>query len=157
MRPDLASQTAFALRPAPRPEVQVQYAALCYRLRRGKPQLLLVTSLRARRWIVPKGWPEPGMSPADCAAREAWEEAGVCGTVGHEPIGAFSYTKQGTLRRLPCLALVFALQVDRLDDDYPEVRRRKRRWFRRKTAAAAVRSPDLAQMLRDFDPRGQRR
>ena len=96
-------------------------------------------------------------SPADCAAREAWEEAGVCGTVGHEPIGAFSYTKQGTLRRLPCLALVFALQVDRLDDDYPEVRRRKRRWFRRKTAAAAVRSPDLAQMLRDFDPRGQRR
>ena len=38
--------------------------------------MLLITSLNSKRWILPKGWPEPELGPADNAAREAFEEAG---------------------------------------------------------------------------------
>jgi 8-oxo-dGTP pyrophosphatase MutT (NUDIX family) len=30
-----------------------------------------------RTWALPKGWIDPGESPADTAVREAWEETGV--------------------------------------------------------------------------------
>ena len=35
-----------------------QVAALCWR-RAPLLEILLVTSLRTKRWILPKGWPEP--------------------------------------------------------------------------------------------------
>mgnify|MGYP000604135431 CR=1 FL=1 len=55
-----------------------QVAALCWR---AGPQVLLITSLTTRRWIIPKGWRADGMTPADAAAREALEEAGVTGKI----------------------------------------------------------------------------
>ena len=36
-------------------EMRSQFAALCYRLRNDKPQILLITSRGSGRWIVPKG------------------------------------------------------------------------------------------------------
>ena len=52
----------------------------------------MVTTRGTRRWIVPKGWPIKGLSPAKSAAREAFEEAGVTGS-GPKPIGVFAYDK----------------------------------------------------------------
>lgn len=40
-------------------------------------EVLLITSLNTRRWILPKGWLMPDMTLAGSAAREAFEEAGV--------------------------------------------------------------------------------
>ena len=54
-----------------------QVAALCWRLRKGRAEVLLVTSRDTGRWVLPKGWPITGLSPQAAAAREAWEEAGV--------------------------------------------------------------------------------
>ena len=45
-----------------------QYAALPYRVSGGVLEILLITSRRTRRWIVPKGWPVEGLEPAQCAA-----------------------------------------------------------------------------------------
>jgi 8-oxo-dGTP pyrophosphatase MutT (NUDIX family) len=56
-------------------------------------EILLVTTRQTKRWIIPKGWPIKGLKPAKSAAREAYEEAGVRGSVKTKAIGIFSYEK----------------------------------------------------------------
>jgi 8-oxo-dGTP pyrophosphatase MutT (NUDIX family) len=74
--------------------VRMQYGVLPYRFSQDAAlEILLVTTRGTRRWIVPKGWPIKGLSPAKSAAREAFEEAGVMGRVGAKPIGFFAYDK----------------------------------------------------------------
>jgi len=95
-----------------------------------------------------------GKTPAEIAQVEAWEEAGVKGTSDGRCLGIFSYSKdmqeQGAL---DCIAMVFAVEVLELRDDYPEASERKRRWMSRKKAAKRVDEPELARILLDFDPR----
>lgn len=136
------------------PTVPTQNAALCYRITKGKPEVLLITSRGTGRWVLPKGWPIDGLSPAAGAAQEAWEEAGVKGTVRDDPIGRFVYAKVLSAKRIiPCLAHVFALQVSTLADKFPEAGQRQRAWFSPKKAATRVDEPELAALLRRFDPR----
>jgi 8-oxo-dGTP pyrophosphatase MutT (NUDIX family) len=55
-----------------------QVAAVCYRFRMGVIEFLLVQTGKGR-WIFPKGGVEPGLTHAQAAALEAFEEAGVHG------------------------------------------------------------------------------
>ena len=55
-----------------------QVAAVCYRIGKRGVEFLLVQS-RGGRWIFPKGGAEPGLTLAQSAALEAFEEAGVHG------------------------------------------------------------------------------
>ena len=71
---------------APKTTVRTQFAALCYRIKSNKVQVLLVTTRRTGRWILPKGWPIDGLTPQKSAAREAWEEAGVIGRPDAQPL-----------------------------------------------------------------------
>jgi phosphohistidine phosphatase len=58
-----------------------QSAVIAYRRRPRGVEVLLITSRKGTRWVLPKGVVEPGLSPATSAAKEALEEAGVRGTV----------------------------------------------------------------------------
>ena len=61
----------------------------------GRPEVLLLTSRETKRWIIPKGWPIRGLKPREVAARDAYEEAGLRGTIsGKHPIGAYHYEKR---------------------------------------------------------------
>ncbi|HEY0266969.1 MAG TPA: NUDIX hydrolase [Rhizomicrobium sp.] len=129
-----------------------QVAALCWRTARtGMLEVLLITSLGSRRWILPKGWPEREMSLADNAAREAFEEAGVSGEVGTHAIGAYPYLKE---RKgggaMACSVEVFALKVKAQADDWPEKGQREWTWLPPEKAAAKVAEPGLRQILLDF-------
>jgi 8-oxo-dGTP pyrophosphatase MutT (NUDIX family) len=53
-------------------------AAVCYRVGRDGIEFLLVQT-RGKRWTFPKGSAEPGLTHAQAAALEAFEEAGVHG------------------------------------------------------------------------------
>jgi 8-oxo-dGTP pyrophosphatase MutT (NUDIX family) len=66
-------------------------AAVCHRLREGKPEFLLVRTRSGESWTFPKGHVEPGESAAAAAAREAHEEAGVSGRLDPEPLGVYLY------------------------------------------------------------------
>src|SRR5437016_8637281 len=55
-----------------------QVAAVCYRIRGSGIEFLLVQT-RGGRWTFPKGGVEPGLTHAQAAALEAYEEAGVHG------------------------------------------------------------------------------
>ncbi len=71
-----------------------QYGALPYRVTAsGSIEILLVTTRQTKRWAIPKGWPAKKLKPCESAAREAYEEAGVRGTIGAKPIGTFTYEK----------------------------------------------------------------
>jgi 8-oxo-dGTP pyrophosphatase MutT (NUDIX family) len=58
-----------------------QVAAVCYRVRRGAIEFLLVQTRGSGRWTFPKGSTEPGLTHAQAAALEAFEEAGVHGRI----------------------------------------------------------------------------
>lgn len=151
----IIKQLPLSLGQATKSDVRTQFAALCYRVKKGKVQILLVTSRGSGRWIVPKGWPMDGMTPAATAAQEAWEEAGVNGVPDSQPLGLFSYSK--TLddpdQGLPCVAMVYAIKVKSLEQDFPEAGQRSRKWVSRKKAAAMVDEPELSRIMRDFNPR----
>lgn len=147
-------QMPITLRMRSKTDLRTQFAALCYRIRKDKPEILLVTTRNSGRWIIPKGWPMTGKTPGECALIEAWEEAGVQGKHSDQCIGMFSYTKLTDPNQpLPCIGLVFPVRVKSLAKSYPEIGQRNRKWLRPKKAATRVAEPELAEILRHFDPR----
>ena len=146
-------QSPLQLGDATKREARTQFAALCYRMRKSKHEILLVTSIDRKRWIIPKGWPMDGLTPGQAAAQEAWEEAGVRGRLHETCIGLYSYHKSLEKRQtLPIVVAVFPVEVKRLEDSFPEAKARRRKWFSPKKAAARVEEPELRQILREFDP-----
>jgi 8-oxo-dGTP pyrophosphatase MutT (NUDIX family) len=135
-----------------------QVGALCWRVARGGGlQVLLVTSRESGRWVVPKGWPEPGLTDPEAAAREAWEEAGVRGPVDTIPLGSYDYDKVLD-RDLPgppvvaCRVTVYPLAAGKRTRRFPEAGERRVKWFPRDKAAARVVEPGLAALIAGFDP-----
>ena len=133
-------------------EPRLQYAALPYR--RGDDddfEILLVTSLGTKRWIIPKGWPMNGRAPHEAAAREALEEAGVVGEVGSDAIGSYLYEKRRKSgAAVPCQVEVYPLEVTRERERWPEQDRRQRRWLSAVDAAATVSDGGLGDLILDF-------
>ena len=129
----------------------VQAAALCLRDGPRGPEVLLIRTLRLKQWIIPKGWPMKGKTLAEAAAIEAWEEAGVRGVLGTEPIGAFTYTKvKKSGLPVSCRAQIFRLDVTQVADSYPEAGRRERAWVPLAEAAEMVRDPELGTLLQQM-------
>ena len=91
-------------------------------LRNG--QICLVSSRSGKRWVVPKGCMEPGMTAGEVGLQEAWEEAGLVGLLGPEPVGSYLYAKWGGT----CHVTVFLMQVTEVAEDWPERSVRQRRW-----------------------------
>lgn len=70
-------------------------AAVCYRAgSHGALEFLLVQT-RGGRWIFPKGGVEPGLTQAQSAALEAFEEAGVHGRIEEMPFARYYITRTG--------------------------------------------------------------
>jgi ADP-ribose pyrophosphatase YjhB (NUDIX family) len=135
-------------------KLRSQYGSVCWRSKDGRIEVLLITSRGTGRWIIPKGWPIDGKKPHQAAAQEAFEEAGVIGEPCRNSIGLYTYDKvQDDSSSVPCAVTVFALEVQRLLDRFPEKAQRRRRWFSRRRASEAVDEPELRQILRHFDPR----
>jgi len=133
-----------------------QVAAVCYRIRRGAVEFLLVQT-RSRRWTFPKGGTEPGLTQAQAAALEAFEEAGVHGRM--EEMSFAHYVKRSMARddhgrRKRGLAVsAYLCEVLRLDS--PRERERNRTWFSAEKAKRRLRedrnSDFGAQLARVID------
>jgi 8-oxo-dGTP pyrophosphatase MutT (NUDIX family) len=111
---------------------------------------MLITSSRAtRRWIVPTGWPIRSLTPAESAAREAYEEAGVIGTVARRSVGVFRYEKllDAEGGAVPRDVKVFPFPVKRQLDRWPERRDRETRWLDIGPAAGLVADESLRTIV----------
>ena len=126
-----------------------QSAALPYMIRGNKLRLLLVTSLGTKRWVLPKGNVEPGLTACESAEFEAREEAGVMGRMTVRSIGAYTYRKPDENESIYRVR-VFPLEVLRELDDYPEAARRKRKWMKVGKAVEGVREPELKALMTRF-------
>jgi 8-oxo-dGTP pyrophosphatase MutT (NUDIX family) len=79
-----------------------QAGAIVYRTIENEVRVLLVASRDTGRWVIPKGHIDAGLTPAQAAAREAYEEAGIKGTIRASfPLGFFSYLKKAEIRQGP--------------------------------------------------------
>ena len=129
----------------------IQYAALPYRLRGRQLQVMLITSRRTRRWIIPKGWPMAGLSPQEAAAREAAEEAGIAGQIAERPIGSYRYLKRGKGEdTLAIQVIVFPFRVEDHVAAFKEKGQRMFGWFDYQEAAIRIAEPSLKRLIRDF-------
>jgi 8-oxo-dGTP pyrophosphatase MutT (NUDIX family) len=136
------------------PSMRAQYAALPYRQKgKSSTEVLLVTSRRSGRWIIPKGWPLKGKPPHKSAAREAHEEAGVTGKINRRAIGSYSYKKRLKSGRVIVCVKVFGLQVTRQEKSWPEKGERKVKWLSRNRAAKVVRDRGLGAIIRALPKR----
>jgi 8-oxo-dGTP pyrophosphatase MutT (NUDIX family) len=70
-----------------------QVAAVCYRARSAQIEFLLIRTRAGKRWTFPKGSAERGLTHAQAAALEAFEEAGVHGRI--EETAFASYRRVG--------------------------------------------------------------
>jgi len=115
----------------------------------GGAEVMLITSRETRRWVVPRGNPIAGKSPAESAAQEAYEEAGIIGPVEPEAIGRYRYEKRKRFGiAIPAVVHIFRMTVSEERDDWPERGQRERRWFAAEDAAAAVHEAELAELIR---------
>jgi len=135
-----------------------QAAAVCYRVRGGGIEFLLVRTRSSGRWTFPKGSAERGLTHAQAAALEAFEEAGVHGRI--EEASFARYVRRGSARKSAArsgkkdLAVYAHLcEVFRLSP--PKESRRNRTWFSAEDTKQRLRegrrSDDGAEFTRVID------
>jgi len=120
-----------------------QSAVIPYRINNGKVEILLITSIRKKRWIVPKGFIEFNLSAFESAKKEAYEEAGVLGTNETIELGTFNINKYGGELSIK----VFSMEVVEEYEDYPEKNLRKRKWFPVEEAEKKVNFPEIGELI----------
>ena len=108
--------------------------------------IMLISARRSGRWIIPKGHIEKGMTPAESAAKEAWEEAGVRGTVGSWSIGSYRYRRSGGIYSVE----VYPLQVQEIHEEWKEQQFRRRIVVSPAEAVAMISHDELRALVADF-------
>lgn len=113
-----------------KPKISKQIAALPYRKHGEAIEILLITSRETKRWVIPKGWPMLHLADYNAARREAFEEAGIEGKMSRKSMGSYFYGKRKKSGHVvPVQVIVYAMEVNRLLDKWPEKDERNRRWF----------------------------
>lgn len=146
-------QLPIKLRAGRKTDVRAQFAALCWRMRNGKVEICLVTTRGAGRWILPKGWPMHKQTPAQSAATEAYEEAGIKGDAIDHCLGVYSYVKPLQSGNMPIVVMVYPVHAQKVHSNWPEKGQRQRRWLSPKKAAKKLQEPELKQIVSAFNPK----
>lgn len=121
-----------------------QSAVIPYRIKDNELQILLITSIRKKKWIIPKGFIEFNFTAFESAKKEAYEEAGAIGTNETTEMGSFVSNKYGG----NTMVIVYSMEVEKLKDEYPEMNMRKRKWFPADEAIEKITIPAVADMIK---------
>ena len=100
-----------------------QSAVIPFRVKNGRFEILLITSSKKKKWIIPKGIIEQNMTPQESALKEALEEAGVSGKVSEKMFGEYSYKKWGDTCNVKVYLMKVTKELEKWMEDY-----RKRKW-----------------------------
>ncbi len=120
-----------------------QSGVIPYRKKNNEIEVLLITSLKKKNWIIPKGFIEFNLTPFESAKKEAYEEAGVSGTNETVELGSFKMKKKSGL----CIIKIYSMEVSEVLEDYPEKNQRKRKWFSVQEAAENVTIPEVSKLI----------
>ena len=119
-----------------------QAAAIPYRFKNGKIEILILTSRNKKKWIVPKVIIEQKQSAVLTALKETEEEAGVSCTVSRDIVGTYNYIKWGGR----CRVKVFPLLVTEVFEKWDEMDFRERKWVKPKEAIKKVKPKKSPKM-----------
>lgn len=130
-------------------------AAVCYRALGSGIEFLLVRT-RSGRWTFPKGSLEPGLTHAQVAALEAFEEAGVHGRMEQASFARYIRRKRGgNGHSAAARVVVYAHLCEVLRLDPPQEANRNPTWFsadKAKQRLGEDRAPDYgAEFTRVVD------
>ena len=134
-----------------RPEYYyTQSSVIPYRILGGRLEIMVISSRKGKHWIVPKGIVEPDLSPADSAAKEAFEEAGIEGKASGSSIGRYTYGKWGGT----CTVDVYSMEVTRVlpEEEWLESFR-DRAWVSSEEAVDRLKHPELRPMILELASR----
>jgi 8-oxo-dGTP pyrophosphatase MutT (NUDIX family) len=120
-----------------------QAGVIPYRKTRDGLEILLITSMKKKKWVIPKGFIEFNLSPFESAKKEAYEEAGVIGSNETIELGYFGNQKSIGI----CHVKVYAMEVTEMLDVYPEMNQRSRKWFKIQEASSAVNVKEISDMI----------
>src|SRR5271165_2991856 len=125
---------------------RIHVAAVCYRVKEDEPEFLLVRT-RSGRWTFPKGGVDGDATNAEAAASEAYEEAGVKGTIERDPFHWYFHSKRDRIRASRAVVPVHAhlCEVERLVA--PKEDHRNPTWFNADKARRRLRqnrAPEFA-------------
>lgn len=152
MAKKVARQLPLRLRTGRKTDVRAQFAALCWRIKNDKVQVCLITSRTHKRWIIPKGWPMHKQTPANAAATEAYEEAGVSGEAVDFCLGVYSYNKPQKVGNAPIITMVYPVHITHVHSKWPEKDERRRKWMSPAKAAEKLTEPELKRIVASFKP-----
>ncbi|MBB5720962.1 8-oxo-dGTP pyrophosphatase MutT (NUDIX family) [Loktanella ponticola] len=91
-------------------------------------------------------------TPAQAAATEAWEEAGLTGKAYDRCLGVYTYQKTIGTEVLPVITLVYPVKITAVHSDWPEAHQRRRKWVSLSKAASKVKEPELKRIIASFTP-----
>ncbi|MBA4090968.1 MAG: NUDIX hydrolase [Sphingobium sp.] len=130
---------------------KIQSAAIPFRLdAANRLCLLLITSRRKGRWVLPKGTVS-GMLPHASAAREAFEEAGVIGSIAETSFETYHLRKKvGYEAAIEIPVHTFPMRVTVELKTWPEMDFRQRQWILAGQITETVESSDLRSLLQRF-------
>jgi len=120
-----------------------QASAIPYRQFDNRIEFCLITSLNSGKWGFPKGIIDPGESPEETALKEAFEEAGVEGTIVGEPLGSYEYDKRDTTLTV----MTFLMEVTRCNEHWDECDVRERWWVTAEEAPQLLSRSHLLRLL----------
>lgn len=123
-----------------------QSAVIPYRITKRGMEILLITSLRKKNWIIPKGYIEYNLTPFESAKKEAYEEAGIIGSNETMELGYFKFVKPTG----SCWMKVYSMEVNEMLEEYPEMNERKRKWFTPEEAIEKISIKEVADMIREL-------
>lgn len=102
-----------------------QSCVIPYRFVNNKIEFLMITSVKKKKWIFPKGYLEFNLTAFESAKKEAYEEAGVIGENDTAELGSFTKTKKNG----KSFVKVFSMKVSEELKDFPEKNLRKKKWM----------------------------
>jgi 8-oxo-dGTP pyrophosphatase MutT (NUDIX family) len=126
---------------------QLQSGVLAFRrLPDDKPEVLLIRKNHSKNWGIPKGKVKANLSPAENAAKEAFEEAGIKGTMHPLPIGTYRAVKRVHDLKIVIEVSVYLLEVTSIAKKWPEKKNRDVKWCSPLEAVELLHEPILVEL-----------
>lgn len=121
-----------------------QSGVIPYRITKNGMEVMLITSLGKKKWIIPKGYVDYNLTPFESAKKEAYEEAGLLGSNETMELGVFKIKKPAG----NFVMKVYSMEVQEVLDEYPEMNERKRKWFSPEEAIEKISIPEIIDMIK---------
>lgn len=124
----------------------LQAGAVVFRRRNNKIEILLITTLKKQKWILPKGIIEEDQDIGQTVKNELFEESGVQGNIVSPLLGENRRIKWGR----KCIIKYYAVELQKIFTEWPEQEFRKRKWIEMRKALNKVSKPELKKIIINF-------